>query len=189
MDTATSDGGTAPTGMVFKMGGTEIMRLTATGAAVGTDTPASWATLDVNGSIKGNVPYTSTASTTTTVSLTPTRGEWFDSGYTVTVPQDGTYFISFNARLHNYSTLDSWWRARVYNETTSTILSLVFGGLLVGASTGGMGDSSVSSSNVFSLSASDVLSLQYYIVGTGTSSVLINDTGGTSGITIFRLGD
>lgn len=189
MDTATSDGGTAPTGMVFKMGGTEIMRLTATGAAVGTDTPASWAKLDVNGSIKANIPHASVNTEDLYVLLTPTRGEWFDSGYTVTVPQDGTYFVSFNARLRDNDTSDLWWEARLYDLTTSTVLSHVLGGRLVGNSISGVGDSTVSSNNVVSLSSSDTLSLQYKIYGTGTSSVYISNGYGGTGITIFRLGN
>jgi hypothetical protein len=124
----------------------------------------------------------------TVVSAAP-RLQYLDSNVTVTVPEDGTYLVLFSARMYALDCLgaDSWWKARVHNETAGTELVESFGincnDLAVNA------DTTVSGHNIVSLSAGQVLRLQYYVNGGGSTNVVLADGNGGHSITLLRVGD
>jgi len=179
---------TAATALGVQVNGTEMMRVTATGnVGIGTTSPAAWAKLDVSGTLKATIPSVHGGSTTTTT--TTNRNSWIDSSLTVTVPKDGTYFVAFNARLYGIPS-DTFWKARLYNNSKASEVVVAWGSGPLVSGTTQVGDITTGNNTIIRLSASDIISLQYYISGTGTSSVnMIGDANGGSNVSMFRLGD
>jgi len=69
--------------------------------------------LEVNGTIKGNIPaasaYSETAQTTTT------RSSWIKStAVQMTVPVTGKYLVQVNGRVFPLAAADNWYKIRAY---------------------------------------------------------------------------
>jgi hypothetical protein len=139
--------------------------------------------LTVNGQLTANIPYanllisSSYAFSTRNTWVTPT-------GATVTVPQNGTYYICYSGRLFGTSS-GEWWKVRLYNQTTSTQLSVALGHWANSDDGDATATRCLTSGT---LNASNVLTLQYYISGSGSGTVSVNGNGdGDTGISMFRV--
>jgi hypothetical protein len=133
--------------------------------------------------------YAQTYTQTSTLVANAPRRTYIDSTIEVTAPSDGTYRVSFDARMYGLqcSGADTWWKARVANAVTGTEYVDSFGFNCGDVALNG--DTNVSGERIVALSAGDTLQLQYYIDGAGTSTVVLADGNGGHGVTLIRLGD
>jgi len=119
------------------------------------------------------------AFTSTPISPT-TRSAWIAGGLSVSIPISGTYLITYNGRVNNITTSDSWWKMGLWNNRTSSYLNITWGGNISYSS--GIGDLGASGSYVAtSLLTSDTIRLDYYVAGSGSSTM--NFGGDTNGVT------
>jgi hypothetical protein len=144
--------------------------------------------IDSTGGLHANIPYAhvySEAAQTTT-----TRNAWVTpAGFSVMAPSDGKYLIQATARAFCLATNDGWWKAAIYNVTTATRLAQGFGmGFVAGGYGACEGDTSVPITVVAPLKANDVVTLQFWIQGSGTPAVdLVGDGNGGGSITLLRV--
>jgi hypothetical protein len=145
--------------------------------------------VDITGSLGANIPHAHVYSET--AQAMTSRNAWVTaSGFSVTAPRDGTYLIQSTARVFCLATNDQWWKAALYNVTTSTRIAQTLGMGYVPGYGACEGDTSVPITAVVALKANDVIALQFYIAGTGTAAVnLIGDVNGGSSITLLRIGN
>ena len=171
-------------------GGTMVERMRIqSGGNVGIGTTSPSALLEVNGTVKADIP--SVSAYTEAWQLTAIRNAWVTAtALQVTVPVTGRYLVQANSRAIALGANDSWWKSRVFNQTQSSQVCVWIGS---GNSTPGSfskGDGTYGMSQIASFTAGDVVVIQFLIVGTDTNSVHMGgDTNGGSGLTLLRVGN
>jgi hypothetical protein len=117
------------------------------------------------------------------------RRAFVDSDVQATVPSDGTYLVMFQSRLYNMDCAgpDGWWKARVADVATGAEIVDAFGincgNVAINA------DTTTTGFKVLSLTAGQLLRLQYWVEGSGTTTITMADSNGGQSIALIRLGD
>ncbi len=114
------------------------------------------------------------------------RNSWVPGNKSLLVPEDGTYLIIFNARLHALSTDDQYWKTRIQNVTSSNSLGTFFGMTKFSAPLNG--DVTTTGTLIDHLQKNDELRIEYYVLGSGTSPFFMGDLNGIQAIHLVRIG-
>jgi hypothetical protein len=150
----------------------------------------TWPTLSVEGLIRASLPYSIVVSQSTVT--TTTRNAWVSpAGFTVGIGnQPGVYLVQASARAFCLQAgADTFWKARLFSITNNSAVGAQSFGM--GTATGYsvcQGDTTVPLTTTVPLVPGEVLTVQFWIQGTGTNPVsLLGDANGSSSIVLFRL--
>lgn len=116
------------------------------------------------------------------------RNVWIQGPLTLTVNTTGQYKIDWIARMYGLGANDYWWRHRIYNVTQNLELGVFFGMSTFGSNQVN-GDNSSPGSCVRNLNAGDVIRIDFFASGNGTTPITMGDVSGASIITIMKVGN
>ena len=118
----------------------------------------------------------------------PNANTWFDLPYVkITIPEDGIYVVTYNARISQDASTNSFWKKHRILKNGTEITKSVLLGLSKNAANIN-GDSTVSKTFIDSFVKDDVLQLQGYWANNTSGSTVYSNSNGATSIVAIKIG-